>query len=763
MVDEKTLQELEFDTILEMLRKKAFSDYGKVYFNSFKKNDEPQNMFKRVEYVLKKLDEISDVFYSVKDVRPHLMAAKEGEILDREALTDFFNLFKVSQQLAQILSGEELDDISKAVKPPEAFFTMFTKTFSPDGSIKDNATPELSKIRKELRSLERQINEKVKTLLFEGVNKGYISEALILQRHERYVLPVKASKRNMVKGIVHGQSSTLSTYYVEPEELIGLNDSLILTRSQEIREISKILSNMTKFLVDNFERISLMVSTLEEFDALCARARYAKENDCITPELRNDGGVVIVNGRNPLIPPEKVVPINFEMRSEDRVIILSGPNTGGKTATLKTVGTFVLMSLMGIPLPSGVGTQISLFDSVFSDIGDDQSIKDELSTFSAKVKREDEICRNSNEMTLALIDEMGDGTEPTEGVAFAKAVIDLLLKHNARAIVTTHLPELKTLALEDIRIRNASVGFDVNRLMPTYKIHMDMPGKSHAFEIIKKMGVSQELVKSFEKNRSVDRSKTDVLVERLQASIQEYDKKHEEILEKEKELKKQEIELNEKMKKLKDRRLEELDENIKELSQKMASITKEMERAIHLLKTSDDVEDLRRENKKLIELKKEMESISYEENKSSPQIKVGSPVEIEGTGVKGVVVKINEAKKKVVVDTGSVQVEIDLGKIRVSKNASKKSGKVEEYSYEGHERPSTEIDIRGMTVEDALPIVEEFSDRVLKFKTVGYIIHGKGTGRLANGIWEFLRSKRIPFRIGKKEEGGTGVTVIGGE
>jgi DNA mismatch repair protein MutS2 len=763
-VDEKTLQELEFNTILEMVRKKAFSDYGRAYFRSFKKCDNPQMIFDQVEYVSKRLEEISEFFYNVEDVRSHLKSAKEGKILDQKELADFFELFKVSKKLSQLLSEGELADFSKNMLPPEGFITTFTKTFHPDGSIKDNATQTLFKLRKEIKSLERQINERIKALLFDGVNKGYISEALVIQRHERYVLPVKSSKRNMVKGIIHGQSSTLSTFYIEPEELIGLNDSLTLAHSQEMREISKILSAMTKFLVENFEKILSLAKTLEEFDALCARARYAKENDCVIPILRNDGKLRIVNGRNPLIPPKKVVPINFEMNEQDNVIILSGPNTGGKTATLKTLGSFALMVLMGIPIPSGIGTELPLFESVFSDIGDDQSIKDELSTFSAKVKREDEICKQANEMTLVLIDEIGEGTEPTEGVAFAKAVIDLLLKRNARVVVTTHLPELKTLAMKDDRIRNASVGFDVNNLTPTYKIHMDMPGKSHAFEIIKKMRVSNELVENFEKNRHTELSKTDLLIEKLQNSIQEYETKYDLILEKENSLKEKEEEFEKKVKKLKDKRLEELDENVQKFSQEVAMIKKEMEKAIHILKNSKDVEELRQENKKLVDLKKKMEALTYEEDKKTAKVTVGTSVKIVGTGVKGVVMKIDEEKEKAVVNTGVMQVEIDLKKIEPSNETSREEVETEkEFFYEKYEKPPTEIDIRGMTVEDALPIVEEFSDRVLKFKTTGYIIHGKGTGRLANGIWGFLRSKKIPFRIGKKEEGGTGVTVIGGE
>ena len=765
-VDYKTLQELEFDSILEMVRKKAFSAYGRAYFTTFKEVEDVQDTFDKVEDVLERIDEISDVFYNVEDVRKHLELAKTGRILDQKELHDFFELFKVSKRLSQLLSQSKLNELSMKLIPPEGFITMFEKTFTSDGKLKDNASAQLLKIRRKIKSLERQLNEKTKSLLFEGVNKGYVSEALVVQRHERYVLPVKASKRGMVKGIVHAQSSTLSTYYVEPEELIGLNDSLILARSQERVEISRILSSMTKFLMEKYNSLKSLTETLELFDALCARARYARENDCVIPKLRTDGKIKIVNGRNPLISPQKVVAINFEMDEKTKAVVISGPNTGGKTATLKTVGTFALMTLMGIPIPSGVGTEMTVFKSIFSDIGDDQSIKNELSTFSAKVKREDEICKQANEKTLVLIDEMGDGTEPTEGVAFAKSVLELLLRKNARVLVTTHLPELKTFALQDERVKNASVGFDLNTLTPTYKIHMDMPGKSHALEIIKKMKVSNELVEAFEKNRKGELSKVDLLIEKIQNMIQEYENKNEKLLEKERMLKAKEEKINEKIEVLKEKRIEELDEKLQSISRNITETSKEIEKAIHLLKRSRNTEELRQQNKRLIELKKkikELTSVKSENDSHLEEIKVGSYVKIRGTNVKGTVIKINGEKKKAIVETETMQVEVELKNVELSLEAPLKESNKKEYFYETYENFSREIDLRGMTVEDALPIVEEFSDRVLKFRTIGYIIHGKGTGRLANGIWEFLRMKKVPFRIGKKEEGGTGVTVIGGE
>ncbi len=762
--DEKTLRELEFDYVLDVLKSEAFSEYGRTYFKEFIPVSDPVKTFTAVEYVMDRIEGISNVFYRLEDVRKPLGRAVEGKRLEYDELRAFFDFFTVFESLKREIGSDSPFPFFNVESFFQKFKNEFSKTFSHDGRIKDNATPRLSKLRKDLKRFEREANEKLKKLLFEGVSKGYVSEALILQRHDRYVMPVLSSKRNAVRGIVHGQSSTSSTFYIEPEELIALNDSIALTRSQERLEISKIFSTLTQTLTGKAREIFSLLDGMEEFDGICARAKYALKHACTIPVVKRDGTLKIVNGRNPLIPDEKVVPIDFVLSEKDSVIILSGPNTGGKTATLKTIGIFVLMTAMGIPLPTGVGSELSIFDELISDIGDDQSVKDELSTFSAKVKRENEICARADRSSLILIDEMGDGTEPSEGAAFAMSVLDLLMKKGAKVVVTTHLPELKTLAFGDQRVRNASVGFDVSTMAPTYKIHMDMPGRSHAFEIIKKMGVSEELVENFKRYRKTTFSKADILIEELQTTIQSYEKKLNELKKKETVLKAKEEKVEKKLKALKEGKLEELDEEINTMSNEITNVVKEIEKAIHVLRRKESVEELRIEAKKLIELKKSLNSTPrFFDKKESKNLCVGSHARIKDTGVVGKIMEINEENEKVTVELDGIRLEIGLEKIEpVETKRSEKDGNVELH-YASSENVQREIDIRGMTVEEAIPLIEEFSDRVLKFKAVGYIIHGKGTGRLANGVWAFLRSKKIPFRLGKSGEGGSGVTVIGGE
>lgn len=762
-VDKKTLDELEFSSVIEALKSKTFSEYGKIYFDLPSFDEDPVMIYERVRETMDNFHDISSAISRVSDVTEALKTAKDGNSLEASDIIAFSELFRVTEKLAAALENSyTMKNMVEILLPPKGFLEMCDKTFAPDGTLKDSATKELQHIRKELKAIERTLDERIKKLLADGTKTGVITDALVLQRHDRYVLPIDSTKRGAVKGIIHGQSASGATYYVEPEELIELNDTLAITKSKESIEIARILSALTRRISDNHEKISGLVETLEEFDAIYARALYGIKNDCVIPAIRDDGAVRIIAGRNPLIPERKVIPIDFEMETEDRVIVISGPNTGGKTASLKTLGLFVLMTSLGIPLPARAGTEITLFDAIRSDIGDNQSVKDELSTFSARVIRESEICRMATKKSLVIVDEIGDGTEPSEGAAFAKSVLEILMEKGAHSVVTTHYPELKSLAFTTPGVRNASVGFDVEKMEPTYRIHMDMPGRSRALEIVEKLKVFEDLVGKFKINRSATFSQSDLLIEELQTKIRNYEEKLNGLKDRETALEKREEEFDGKFEKLKSGKVESLSEELKSLSEELSSMKREAEEAIHAVRSSGDANRLSEQNKRLEELRRRAEKTVVHGGKKTSvngmQVSVGDHVEVIGAGTRG---RITDVKKdRVVVDLGNVRVEISPENIR--KVTARETANVS-FEYARNESVPTQIDVRGMVVEDAVAIVEEFADRVIQSNSIGYIIHGKGTGRLANGIWAFLRTKRIHFRIGKQSEGGTGVTVIGDE
>ncbi|MGC8703943.1 MAG: endonuclease MutS2 [Athalassotoga sp.] len=751
-VDRKTLEELEFYTFLDMIKSLTFSSYGRKYFDKMNFEEKHDDIYEEVKEITEIFDEISSVLYPVEDVEGSLKNVMAGKRIDPKELIDFSNLFKLSKKISSVIGLKpHLKDLAANLIPFNGFIEYCDRAFNPDGTIKDTASQELMRIRKEIRSIENETEERIKQLIIEGTKSGIISEGLVIQRHDRYVLPVDASKRSSIKGIIHGQSSTGLTYYIEPEEMIELNDALAIARSKESIEISKIMDTGIKMLSKNVDSIKSLIENIEKFDALYAKASYGIKNSCVVPSISKDGTIKIVRGRNPLIDENKVVPIDVEIRKEDKVIIVSGPNMGGKTAFLKTVGLFSLMCAIGIPVPAGAGTELSIFDAIYSDIGDNQSVKNELSTFSARVIRENEICKFANEKTLILIDEIGEGTEPSEGSAFARAIIETLISKGAKVFVTTHLPDLKTLAYILPMVRNASVGFDIEKMAPTYRIHMDMPGRSRALEIIERMGVSPEIIEAFKNHRSTSFSKEDLLIEELQSRIHEYDLKLSEINKKMNELNEKEIEYDNKFEKLKAKELTALSEEIRKLSDQISKTKKELEEAIHDLRSSKDEDALVSRVKKLDALRKEIENSMMENAFSQGE----GYVRIKGTNVIG---RIKSLKKDtVILDVNGSNVEISNKMIEMYAKPKQE----EKIEYVKEERVPTEIDIRGMTVEEAIPVVEEFVEHVIRSNSVGFIIHGKGTGRLANGIWSFLRSKHVNFRIGREGEGGTGVTVIG--
>lgn len=758
-VDAKTLEELEFYTFINFLKELTFSPYGRKYFDNLDFEVDPEKTYAQVKELESIFIGVTSLISKTEDMTEPLKSVISGKKIDSKELIDFGELFKISQKLNKILlSTSSMIELANELTPSKGFIEFCDKTFNPDGSIKDNASSELVHIRKELRSIEQSIDDKIKKLIADGIKANYISEGLVVQRHDRYVLPVDASKRSSVKGIIHGQSSTGLTYYIEPEEMIELNDALAITRSKETTEISKIINTGIDLILKNADTILRMINAMQKFDALYARASYGIKNSCCIPVINKEGFIKIEKGRNPLIPEKKVIPVDVEIEATDRVIIVSGPNMGGKTAFLKTVGLFSLMCALGIPIPAKNGTELSVFDSVRSDIGDSQSVTNELSTFSARVIRENEICNLSNENSLILIDEIGEGTEPSEGVAFGRSILDILISKDAKTIVTTHLPDLKSLAYTVKNVRNASVGFDVEKMEPTYRIYMDMPGMSRALEIIEKIGVSDEIIDNFKKYRSIFISKGDMLIEELQSKIYEYDEKVKDVNLREDLLNEREKDYESRFEKLKSKEISSLSSEITKLSEKLAEIKKEIEESIHTLRSSNNEAELAAQRKKIEELRKSLENHD-DFKRSDSEFDAGSYAKIKGTDVIG---RVKAVKKDyVTLDVDGSNVEISLQMIEKAEEVQKNSREQEKAEYVKSATISNEIDIRGMTVEDAIPIIDEFVERVIRSNSAGLIIHGKGTGKLANGIWSFLRSKHVNFRIGHEGEGGTGVTIIG--
>ncbi|HRD20914.1 MAG TPA: Smr/MutS family protein, partial [Fervidobacterium sp.] len=587
------------------------------------------------------------------------------------------------------------------------------------------------------------------------------------------VLPVKANERGKVKGILQGTSSSGSTVYVEPEEFIPINDRLRVLVEEEAREVSRILRELTSKIFDRLNDLKDDVKLLKRIDALFARTRYVIEKNA-SMIIPSGSYLKLSQARHPLISPEKVVPIDIELPADKIGMVITGPNTGGKTVSLKTVALLVILARSGFPITAGESSRIPDFD-IYIDIGDSQDILENLSTFSGHIVNISRALENANENTMVLIDELGSGTDPYEGSAIALGVIEELIERGTKFIVTTHLTPIKLFSMSHDKLVTASMEFDPETLSPTYRILMNIPGASHAFEIARKYGLGDSILERAEKHLDEEHVKIEELIKNLNRQVSEMEARKRELEITLREYTRQKKEFEEKYKLLKVKRIEEFDKEIREVYKDIQKAKKDLQVTLQSTKTSSEqlvkkrLKEITDDVKNIEQIQEKIEKVFYETKVSEEErlVTVGDSVRlIDGTAVGRV---LEKKGRRFLVDFNGIRLEVNpekLVRIRESESAEgtdqETAVKTEAMIYKPSLN-SNEIDIRGTTVEEAIERIDEFIDQLLISDfSIGYIIHGKGTGKLATGIWNYLRSdKRIKnYRFGRPDEGGVGVTVV---
>lgn len=647
-----------------------------------------------------------------------------------------------------------------------------TKILSED-TMSDNASEKLAAIRKNLKRLNEQIREKLQSYV-RGSNK-YLQDNVITMRGDRYVVPVKSEYRGQVSGFIHDQSATGSTVFIEPTAVFELNNSLRAATFEEQAEIDKILADLSHKvgiisdrLIENDRLISLI-------DGIYARAIYSYKNKCVEPILTSDGSIVVKSGRHPLIDGNKVVPVSLSLGEKYNYLLITGPNTGGKTVTLKLTGLFCLMAMSGLFIPAVAGSKISVFDKIFCDIGDEQSIEQSLSTFSSHMKNVIKITENIDKNSLVLIDEIGAGTDPDEGSALARAIIERLIERNSKGIITTHYSALKEYAYKESRITNASMEFDPVTFKPLYKINIGLPGTSNAIEISKMLGLSDDLTKratelvgkektSFE-NVLKEAEKTRQECKSLKAEIEEIKAKEVVALD---EIDKTRDKLNAEKEKfyaqakaesrrLVNEKLEEADDIINEI--KILFDKEEL--------TSGDLIKARTLRNKLEDKKYSLEDVEEKLVNYKPvdpdELKEGDKVYYKNIDGVCTVHAVNRKKGEAEIFMGSLRMKAPFDKLSVV-STKVDAGKTT-VSLKREITPSvkTEINVIGYNVPDALEEVSRFLDAsILSNLEEVKIIHGKGMKILSSAIHDYLRKNKqvVSFRFGKYGEGEHGVTFV---
>ena len=644
--------------------------------------------------------------------------------------------------------------------------------------IADDASPGLKQVRRQIRQTHDKIRDQLNSIVNSKDSQIVLQDNLITMRDGRYCLPVKSEYKNKFDGMVHDQSASGSTFFIEPMAVVKLNNELRELAIREKEEIEKVLQSLSDMLYGHTKELDYDQKTITEFDFIFARAALAKDMKASEPVYGADKHINIKKGRHPLIDPKKVVPIDVRLGDGFSLLIITGPNTGGKTVTLKTIGLFTLMGQAGLHIPAFEGSQLCIFDEVFADIGDEQSIEQSLSTFSSHMTNTVSILKEADDRSLVLFDELGAGTDPTEGAALAMAILTSLHNRGSYAVATTHYSELKLYALSTPDVCNASCEFDVETLSPTYRLLIGMPGKSNAFAISKKLGLSDDIIdmagsfigtrdKSFEDTVS-ELDKARVELERKEAAADE-------ALRESEKLRDALARKNERIDAAKDKILARANEEARDILQKAKDYADETIRNINKLGSSGAaMRELEQERARLREKlddagsKTAIKRVAKQKTDRKPgDIKVGDEVMVLSMGVKGKVTSEPNQKGEVFVQMGAMRTSVKLADLEYVESepevVEKKKTGAGSIAMAKSMSISTECNIIGMRVDEALPIVDKYlDDAYLAHMPKVSIIHGRGTGALKEAVHRHLRGCRYvkSYRLGEFGEGDRGVTIV---
>lgn len=777
------LEKLEFNKIKEILSTFSCTYIGKEYCaNLF-----PTSLKEDVKYSLKETQEAVNLisrnscpsFYEIADISIHLKNLESNNTLSIKSLLELTTILKLANELKEYFNKDFIENNDYPI-----LCNLFIDLYSnkniiekinlciiDENTIDDKASKALSSIRKKQKNLEQDIRNKLSQMIHSSTYSKFIQDSLVTIRNDRFVIPVKEEYRSQIKGFVHDISNAGSTVFIEPISIFEMNNELNQLKIDENIEIEKILKDLSSLFYPYIEQLKMDSDLIGKLDFIFAKAKFSNSLNAITPIINDKKEINLINARHPLIDKNKVVPISVNIGNTFSVLLITGPNTGGKTVTLKTIGLLSCMACSGLNIPADEHSSIYVFDEIYTDIGDDQSISDSLSTFSSHMTNIVEITKKVTQNSLVLVDELGSGTDPIEGANLAISILEFFKNKKCITIATTHYQELKQYALVTNDFENASVEFDVNTLSPTYKLLVGIPGKSNAFAISKKLGLSDNIINKAKSLMSSDA----VNIEELLKTI--YDDKS--LIEKEKEeIQKQLNQINLLRKSLeRDNSLlkqQELDliNNAKTKARNILLDAKE--EATNIIKQLNNSKDSNQINTLRNKLNTDIKNIKITNSKNSSkehipseEIKPNMEVYIPTFNKNGIILSHVNKSNEVQVQIGNIKTNININnieKISTSNKTNETSNTNLGYTKISKAKNiKSEINVIGLNVEEAIFVVDKFLDdcSLAKLQNVR-IVHGKGTGKLRTGIHSFLKNNPHvkSFRLGTYGEGEMGVTVV---
>lgn len=790
-MNEKVLNTLEYTNVIHLLEEKAGSAPGKKLCRELK----PMTDIRLIEEAQQETSDAltrlikkgSISFGSVKDFGFSLKSLEIGSSLTATELLSFARFLSNVNRVKSWGKRDEGDETTDSLDDYFNLLEPLTRTadeinkciLDEEGHMADDASPTLKSIRKSLQQTNDKIHAELNRLV-NGSLSSYLQDHVVTMRNDRYCVPVKAEHRSQVSGMIHDQSSTGATIFVEPQAVVELNNKIRQLELDEEKEIAVILADLSAQLSEHTVELKTDADFMIKLDFIFAKAGLALEQNATRPVFNEDRVISIRRGRHPLLDKNKVVPIDVSLGENFDLLVITGPNTGGKTVTLKTVGLFTLMGQAGLHIPAGDRSKLSVFDEVFADIGDEQSIEQSLSTFSSHMKSIVHILKNADERSLCLFDELGAGTDPTEGAALAIAILSFLHDRGIRTMATTHYSELKLFALSTDFVENACCEFDVETLSPTYRLLIGIPGKSNAFAISSKLGLSNDIIESAKAQISEDSERFEDVISDLESKRVKMERDRDELNEERLKLEADRKYLDEKLEKLnesRDRILREANEEARDILKDAKDYADETIRIMQKAGSNISMKELehRRQN---IRTKMEDRSgklaVKAKRDEASglnaKDIKIGDSVKIVSMGLKGTVSTLPDSKGNLYVQCGIIRSQTNIKDLvlvmeqeitapGLSKGKSFSSGmkmsKAMSISYE--------CNLIGKTVDEALAVLDKYlDDAYLSHMESVRIVHGKGTGALRSAVQSHLKKLSYvkSYRAGEHGEGDAGVTIV---
>ena len=789
-MNQKVLKTLEFTKIIEILAEKADSEPGKIMCRELLPSVIPEEIAQNQAETRDALGRLfkngGTSFGSNSDLGFAIKALEIGSTLSTAELIRLASLLDNVLRIKTYgkKEREDLPDDCLAVyfdrlTPMTQIANEIHRCILSEEEIADDASPTLKSIRRSLTLTGDKIHSQLNSLL-NGSYRTYLQDSVITMRNNRYCIPIKAEYKGQVNGMIHDQSATGSTYFIEPAAIVELNNKIRELELQEKEEIHIILTNLSAMAGEHTEELTVNIRTMTTLDFIFAKAKLALEMNATEPLFNTDRYINIRKGRHPLLDKKKVVPIDINLGKDFDLLIITGPNTGGKTVSLKTVGLFCLMGQAGLHIPALDRSELSIFTEIYADIGDEQSIEQSLSTFSSHMKSIVHILKHADENSLCLFDELGAGTDPTEGAALAISILNFLHDRGIRTMATTHYSELKIYALSTSFVENACCEFSVETLQPTYRLLIGIPGKSNAFAISSKLGLPEDIINAArEQIGKEDKTFEDVIAD-LEKSRVTIEKEQQEIAaykDKIRVLQEQLQQKNDKLDQSKDKILREANEKAKEILQEAKDMADETIRDFNRINAGTDIRELEKKRQKIRDkINEKNDRLSIANKTKSPaqktldpkKLQKGDMVKIISMSLKGTVSTLPDAKGALFVQCGIMRVQTNIKDLALVKEDSISTPAVQHTNTSKIKMSKTfsispEINLLGKTVDEALAVLDKYlDDAYLAHLSSVRVVHGKGTGALRSAVHNHLKRLKIvkDYRLGEYGEGDAGVTIV---